>query len=626
VPEYALILEENPTRAAQYSRLVELAELVPTSARSAEEAVFHVSRLGTPRLVIIELALPGEAQMQFLRDLRHLANGGHGAPVVAIVDSRAMYEQAARQMIELNIVALLTRSHNLSAVDRAIRVTLSKPLIAPGAWNDVTRPPSQPIGLGRNGRDAAARDKDNEDPLVVAERLAENPLVERLAHLRVLDKGTSIADLQRLIADTATVFQVPMSMIWLERSGRTAFATHPRLDNDAALREGGGAWAAFRDALGDVPLHVADTSQHRLLQRNPLVRDGVVRCYAGAPLRDGEGNIAGAICLAHSRTGAIAPELLDPLVFWTLRIGTELMPVHPHGTSPQEASADRPGTGPTQVGGGRGFVAAMQTGVILSDSHGSVTYANPQAGSLLRLKGRLRGLRRGDLIGLVGISTDAPDASLKEIDAALINSQTQCFDLGFRSPVRRTLRWRTTPLKLGDSTGRLDEIIDVTPESAAAEAREKLVRVDSLTGLPNRRGGEDAIGREISRCLRSGGPLSVALFEIESLDVFEPKVADRVVRAMAWLLRDALRGYDLAVRYSRRHLLAVLPGVTASQMVGFAERYRGAVERTSIEGLPRVTISGGIAEFEPAKDADRLLADAAAALSEARKQGGNRVV
>lgn len=626
MPEYALILEENPTRAAQYSRLVELAELVPTSARSAEEAVFHVSRLGTPRLVIIELALPGEAQLQFLRDLRHLANGGQGAPVVAIVDSRSMYEQAARQMIELNIVALLTRSHNLNAVDRAIRVTLSKPLPAPGAWNDTAaRPPSQPISLGRNGRDPA-KEKELEDPLLVAERLAENPLVERLAHLRVLDKGTSIADLQRLIADTATVFQVPMSMIWLERSGRTAFATHPRLETDAALRESGGAWADFRDALGDVPLHVPDTAQHRLLQRNSLVRDGVVRCYAGAPLRDGEGNIAGAICLAHSRTGAIAPELLDPLVFWTLRIGTELMPVNPAAPAAHESAPDRPVTGPTQVGGGRGFVAAMQTGVILSDAHGTVTYANPQAGSLLRIKGRLRGLRRGDLVGLVGISTDAQDSVLKEIDAALINPQTQSFELAFRSPVRRALRWRTLPLKLGDATGRLDEIIDVTPESAAAEARDKLVRVDSLTGLPNRRGGEDAIGREISRCLRSGAPLSVALFEIESLDVFEAKVADRVVRAMAWLLRDALRGYDLAVRYSRRHLLAVLPGVTAAQMVGFAERYRGAVERTSIEGLPRVTISGGVAEFEPAKDADRLLADAAAALSEARKQGGNRVV
>jgi len=620
VSDYALILEENPTRAAQYARMVEMAELVPTSARSAEEATFHLSRLGTPRLVIIELATPGETHLQFLRDLRHLASGGTGAPVVAIVDSRAMYEQAARQMIELNIVALLTRSHNLSAIDRAIRVTLSKPLIAGGPWNDPARPPSQPQAVKRSAAEIA---RDNEDPLLIAERLAENPLVERLAHLRVLDKGTSVGDLQRLIADTATVFQVPIALIWLDRAGRTAFAAHPRLENDAALREGGGPWAALRDALGDVPLHVPDISQHRLLQRNPLVRDGAVRCYAGAPLRDGEGNIAGAICIAHPRVSAIAPELLDPLVFWALRIGTELMPVHP-APVPREVE-ERPPSKP-QISGGRGFLAALETGVILSDAHGMVTYANPQAGQLLRLKGRLRGLRRNDLIGLVGVSTDADDAVLREIDSASVGLRTQSVELSFRSPVRRVLRWRTVPLKLGDANGRLDEITDVTRENAAAEEREKLARIDALTGLPNRRGGEDALGREISRCLRTGAPLSVALFEIGQLDVFEPKVADQVVRAMAWLLRDALRGYDLAVRYSRRHLLAVLPGVTATQMVTFAERYRGAVERTAIEGLPRVTISGGIAEFEPAKDADRLMADAAAALSDARKQGGNRVI
>ncbi len=624
VPEYALILEENPTRAAQYSRLVELADLVPTSARSAEEAVFHVTRLGTPRLVIIELALPAEAQMQFLRDLRHLAEAGSGAPVVAIVDSRAMYELAARQMIELNIVALLTRSHNLSAVDRAIRVTLAKPAV-PGAVNGVPHstaklvvPPSPAQEQERE------KEKEEEDPLVVAERLADHPLVERLAHLRVLDKGTSVADLQRLAADTTTVFQVPMALIWLERSGRTAFAAHPRLQSDADLREGGGPWAAFRDALGEVPLHVPDTAQHRLLQGNPLVREGLVRCYAGAPLRDGEGTIAGAICLAHSRACAIAPELLDPLVFWALRIGTELVPVRPAAAQPQPAReiTDRN----AQSGGGRGFTAALETGVIVSDAHGVVSYANPQAGQLLRLKGRLRGLRRGDLVNLVGVSTDAPDALLREIDSALGAAGPRSFELGFRSPVRRVLRWRTTPLKLGEAGGRLDEIVDVTREAAELEAREKLVRIDSLTGLPNRRGGEDALGREISRCLRTGAPLSVALFEIESLDVFEPRVADQVVRAMSWLLRDALRGYDLAVRYSRRHLLAVLPGVTAAQMIGFAERFRSAAERTRIEGLPRVAISGGIAEFEPAKDVDRLMADAAAALSEARRRGGNRVV
>jgi diguanylate cyclase (GGDEF)-like protein len=527
-----------------------------------------------------------------------------------------MYELAARHMIELNIVALLTRSHNLSAVDRAIRVTLAKPLPTPGAWNDAARPPSQPQAL--NGK---PREKDAEDPLVVAERLAENPLVERLAHLRVLDKGTSVADLQRLIADTCTVFQVPMAMIWLERSGRTAFAAHPRPQNDADLREGGGPWAAFRDALGDVPLHVADTAQHRLLQRNPLVRDGAVRCYAGAPLRDGEGNMAGAICLAHSRAGAIPPELLDPLVFWALRIGTELLPVHP--SVPEREITDK--TVP-QVGGGRGFVAALETGLIVSDAHGMVSYANPQAGHLLRIKGRLRGLRRNDLIGLVGVSTDAPDGALKEIESASISAQAKTIELGFRNPVRCVLRWRTTPLTMGEAKGRLDEITDVTREAAELESHEKLVRVDALTGLANRRGGEDALGREISRCLRSETPLSVALFEIESLDVFEQRVADQVVRAMAWLLRDALRGYDLAVRYSRRHLLAILPGVNATQMVSFAERYRKAVERTSIPGLPRVTLSGGIAEFEASKDVDRLMADAAAALSEARRLGGNRVV
>ena len=92
--EYALILEENPTRAAQYARMVEMAELVPTSARSAEEATFHVSRLGTPRLVVIELSTPADTQMQFLRDLRHLASAGPGAPSQRCSGSKASMRAA----------------------------------------------------------------------------------------------------------------------------------------------------------------------------------------------------------------------------------------------------------------------------------------------------------------------------------------------------------------------------------------------------------------------------------------------------------------------------------------------------------------------------------------------------
>jgi diguanylate cyclase (GGDEF)-like protein len=92
------------------------------------------------------------------------------------------------------------------------------------------------------------------------------------------------------------------------------------------------------------------------------------------------------------------------------------------------------------------------------------------------------------------------------------------------------------------------------------------------------------------------------------------------------VLRDTLRAYDLAVRFGPRQLLAILPGVTATSLASFAERFRREVERTSIEGLPRATVSGGVAELDPSQDVERLLATAAAALAEAQRQGGNLIL
>src|SRR5437868_4504887 len=121
------------------------------------------------------------------------------------------------------------------------------------------------------------------DALGLAERLSENPLVERLARLRV-PGGHSAEELQRVVADTAAAFEAPMALIWLERNGRVRFAAHPRPVADASLRRRGGHWAALRDAFGDNPLHVENAANHVFLEGNPLVTGGTIRCAAGAPM------------------------------------------------------------------------------------------------------------------------------------------------------------------------------------------------------------------------------------------------------------------------------------------------------------------------------------------------------
>jgi diguanylate cyclase (GGDEF)-like protein len=264
---------------------------------------------------------------------------------------------------------------------------------------------------------------------------------------------------------------------------------------------------------------------------------------------------------------------------------------------------------------------------VLVTTGGAIAYANARALDLLFMGERqLRGMRRSEMLSLLASFTDARPEALRDIASAAMERGPRSFDLSIHAPQRRVLRWQTRRIEVGEHQGLVDEIVDVTKEATATDAREKLVRLDELTQLPNRRAGEEALGRSISWSLRTGGLLSVGLFEIDSLDVFESAIARQVFRATAWLLRDALRGYDLAVRHGPRLLLAILPGIAAAQMSAFGERFRTAVERTRIEGLPPVTVSGGIAQFDGVQDGAQLVAAAAAALEAARARGGNAVV
>jgi len=635
VAGYGLIVHPDAGRAEQYARLVEQADLRATVARTVEEGLFHVRRLGAPAIVLLDISLPGEAEIGFLRTLGEVLRP-RAAPVVAIVDSRQTYELVARHMIELNVAALLTRSHNLRTIERAVRATIGAPdpparsgpvVTAPVARRDAPKPPPPP-----------SEAQDYVSAVRNAGTAPEHPLVAELARRPALENGASDAELQRLAADTASVFRVPMALLWLDRSERTSFAAWPRPQQDAVLRGGGGDWLALRSAMAEEPLHVADAARHRVLSRNKLVADGKVRSYAAAPLRARDGRVVGAIGLADPRAGGIPPDLLDPLAFWALRVGSDLPPLEAEPRPAQTAASLAAADGPPQPGGAkppprnrameaaRGLLAALDTAVLVTTG-GAIAYANARALDLLFMGERqLRGMRRSEMLSLLASFTDARPEALRDIASAAMERGPRSFDLSIHAPQRRVLRWQTRRIEVGEHQGLVDEIVDVTKEATATDAREKLVRLDELTQLPNRRAGEEALGRSISWSLRTGGLLSVGLFEIDSLDVFESAIARQVFRATAWLLRDALRGYDLAVRHGPRLLLAILPGIAAAQMSAFGERFRTAVERTRIEGLPPVTVSGGIAQFDGVQDGAQLVAAAAAALEAARARGGNAVV
>lgn len=125
---------------------------------------------------------------------------------------------------------------------------------------------------------------------------------------------------------------------------------------------------------------------------------------------------------------------------------------------------------------------------------------------------------------------------------------------------------------------------------------------DSLTGAHNRHYFDRHLGRELKRCQRFGGELSLLVLDIDHFkqvnDRFGHGVGDEVLRAFVTLLKSALpREYDWLARLGGEEFAVVLPqtGIAGATLV--AEKLRMCVRETPVKtaaGPLRITVSIGI--------------------------------
>src|SRR5271156_4171957 len=106
-------------------------------------------------------------------------------------------------------------------------------------------------------------------------------------------------------------------------------------------------------------------------------------------------------------------------------------------------------------------------------------------------------------------------------------------------------------------------------ETLASEVY-KLAALDQLTGLYNRRSGEQRLAQEISRAQRHGRPLTVLLMDLDGLKQINDRhghaAGDTVLKGFADRLQRAIRGSDLAVRLGGDEFMALLPECRAEEV------------------------------------------------------------
>jgi diguanylate cyclase (GGDEF)-like protein len=188
-------------------------------------------------------------------------------------------------------------------------------------------------------------------------------------------------------------------------------------------------------------------------------------------------------------------------------------------------------------------------------------------------------------------------------------------------------------LRVGNSIFRF--LSGTNIEAEYHEEIYRLIIIDALTEIPNKRFLMEFLDRELARSLRYRRPLALVLFDIDRFkrinDDLGHLAGDYFLRELAACVRGPVRKEDLFARYGGEEFAIVLPETDRAGALEIAERVRQVVEQHPFryeEQTHRVTISLGVADTpggEPLTPVE-LIRRADEHLYQAKRAGCNRVV
>lgn len=173
-------------------------------------------------------------------------------------------------------------------------------------------------------------------------------------------------------------------------------------------------------------------------------------------------------------------------------------------------------------------------------------------------------------------------------------------------------------------------------EKSALEAIEQRAVADALTGLFNRHYFESELLREAQRCGRYGVCSSLLLMDLDLFkeinDTHGHRVGDHVLQATGALILKHVRAADVPCRYGGDEFAVILPDTPMADAMVMAQRICTDVtwwfSQNPVAGVfVKTSASGGVGMLSPGGSShEQLFRQADAALYEAKKSGGGRVV
>ncbi|WP_010604214.1 GGDEF domain-containing protein [Pseudoalteromonas maricaloris] len=159
---------------------------------------------------------------------------------------------------------------------------------------------------------------------------------------------------------------------------------------------------------------------------------------------------------------------------------------------------------------------------------------------------------------------------------------------------------------------------------------EELAAHDPLTQMFNRRYARELITHAKENCISTHSPLCLVMADIDHFkkinDTFGHDKGDQILKSVAETIKAHIHPADIAVRWGGEEFLIVLAPCSSGEAMQRMEKLRRAVEATSFENeILKVTMSFGVANWDPSQTFEVVIQHADAALYDSKHSGRNRI-
>jgi diguanylate cyclase (GGDEF)-like protein len=158
---------------------------------------------------------------------------------------------------------------------------------------------------------------------------------------------------------------------------------------------------------------------------------------------------------------------------------------------------------------------------------------------------------------------------------------------------------------------------------------QELATTDALTQIANRSKLDEVINHSIAMNQRYNQLFSIVMIDIDYFkkvnDTYGHLTGDMILQEVSQLMKNRIRSVDTVGRWGGEEFMIIYQEIDCQGTYALADNIRNLVEHHTFKDVKHITISMGVAQFQPESSLEELLKQVDSALYYSKEHGRNQV-